>query len=1447
MAKVHSNHEWLSLIDVSGPFLASPVLEKAFPQGLEPLNPYKKKQLRQAYDEWSEANETEDKLFTEIHKAWIDLVLKQGLELDEDNEGDTLKSGTAIPEKLNYQQPEYGITLKPDYVVVDDQQNDAALMLISTYNADVDLDAIVTNDGWAMSPLERMAQLCRATETRLGLVTNGERWVLIDAPVGAVTTFASWYARLWSQEPITLQAFTSLLGIRRFFVAKEEQLTTLLDDSLQHQDEVTDALGSQVSRAVEVLIQALDKADLDRNRELLEGVKPTELYEAALTIMMRLVFLLSAEERELMDVVKDERFDAYYAVSSLRMQLREQAGLHSEEILSHRRDAWSRLLAIFRAIYGGIEHENLRMPALGGSLFDPDRFPFLEGRAQGTSWLTDEAKPLPIDNRTVLLLLDAIQLFQGRTLSYRALDIENIGYVYEGLLERTVERAKEVTLDLDATKNAKKPWVTLNELDEAQAFGKEAVEKLLKERTGSAISRVRNDLKKDIDPSDTALLLTACQNDKDLSDRISPYFYLLRTDRWGYPLVYPKDTFMVTTGSDRRETGTHYTPKSLTESIVKETLEPIVYTGPADGFEREDWKIKFPAELLDLKICDPAMGSGAFLVQTCRWLSERLVESWSIEETNGKSIDANGQVFDKANNHELLSANPEERLITARRLIAERCLYGVDINPLAVELAKLSIWLVTLAKGRPFGFLDHNLRSGDSLLGVTDLNQLYYLDMKVGKGSMKKLFAQKIDPIVFEAIKLRMKLRKHQIRDIYDIEFMKSLDQQARDKLMSVECIADALVGEDLLSGNKKSDTTLLSIRVSQVFDDDKDSIDELNRMSQKNLNVDLIDEKSFRKPFHWCLEFPEVFNNKTSGFNAIVGNPPFLGGLKITEKFGERYGDYLASHFNGNNKVDLCLFFLKRAFYLLYPKSYLGLITSNTISQGVTRKYGLAVLLDGGASIINAHPSFNWPGDAAVIATSFVICNGHYKGDKYLDQIKVDDINSHLSAERDEWSVKKLRAQKKICFQGSNPLGKGFYLDISEADKMFSSYKKNQEVVKHVIGGKELNSRISQNIEGYIIDFFERTYEEAGRYILPFKFAKDRVYPERMLKNAEKYPRMVNEWWKFWHSRKALYDLIQSTSIKRVLARSRVSGHHMIDFLPSNIVYTEALAVWVLDGFDEFGVLQSSIHEVWMRKFASSLKNDVRYIPGDCFETFSFPKNITQIAAVAERFYELRNQLKGLLKVGLTSLYNKIHSKSENSESINQLRKSICELDQVVLESYGWGDIELHHAFHEVSYLPKGQNIRYSISESARRNIIYRLTLLNKECYETESKSKQVKSKVQRRASHKTSKVKSYESPGFHGIDHFKVAEPPPPQMDIFSNQNELKDFKNGNQWGNESIYQILAWLEAHNGWHSKQNILNGCQATPSHWEAATTELLEDEFIEVRGEYPEVFFRAKE
>ena len=256
----------------------------------------------------------------------------------------------------------------------------------------------------------------------------------------------------------------------------------MLAESATHQQEVTDQLGLQVRRAVEVLIQSLDRADQDHGRELLANVSETVLYEAALTVMMRLVFLFSAEERDLL-LLGDPLYDQFYAVSTLVAQLQETADQHGEEVLERRLDAWVRLLATFRAVYGGLQHERLTLPAYGGNLFNPDRFPFLEGRQPGTTWRDTPAHPLPVNNRTVLHLLRSLQYLEmhgeARRLSFRALDIEQIGHVYEGLLDHTATRATEPVLGLAGAKG-QEPEIPLAELERHQAQSDEALIAFLK-------------------------------------------------------------------------------------------------------------------------------------------------------------------------------------------------------------------------------------------------------------------------------------------------------------------------------------------------------------------------------------------------------------------------------------------------------------------------------------------------------------------------------------------------------------------------------------------------------------------------------------------------------------------------------------------------------------------------------------------------------------------------------------------------------------------------------------------------------------------------------------------------------------------------------------------------------------------------------------------------------
>lgn len=1263
--------DWLSLIEISGPFLAVPVMKEAFPQGLEELDSTKRKRLRQAYEEWREALELEDAQFAELHTAWIDEVLSRGLELDEDGKGDVLKRADWCAANLRASLPEHGVTLSPDLAVIDEQRANKPLLLIQTYAQDVDLDAALKQNGWTATPADRMVTLCRALGCRLGLVTNGERWMLVDAPVGAVSTFASWYARIWSQEPITLQAFVHLLGIRRFFVDETEQLPALFDRSLKFQDEVTDALGEQVRRAVEVLIQTLDKADQDRNRELLHDVKEPELYEAALTVMMRLVFLLSAEERGLL-LMGDERYEANYALSTLRMQLPKE----SEEILERRWDAWSRLLAIFRAVFGGIEHENLRLPALGGSLFDPDRFPFLEGRAKGSNWRSDAAKPLPIDNRTVLLLLEAIQQFQGRTLSYRALDVEQIGYVYEGLLERTVKRTDEVTLELDATKSAKTPWVKLAELDSARLDGATRLAELLQERSGSSASRVRNDLAKPVDDTLADRLLTACLGDTKLRDRIKPYAHLLRTDPWGYPLVYPAGAFIVTTGSDRRETGTHYTPKSLTEAIVAETLTPVAYVGPAEGTPRDRWALKSPAELLDLKICDPAMGSGAFLVQACRWLSDRLVEAWALVEATGKTVSVDGEVLDAGTAKEPLPRDSEARTVIARRLVAERCLYGVDLNPLAVELAKLSIWLVTLAKGRPFGFLDHNLRCGDSLLGIHRLDQLTELSMTPGGKGQQRLFGQNIKRAVYEAIELRQQLRAMPIRDIRDVEAMARLNAEARRKLEVPECIADAFVGEVFASAGSatvlENKLASLAIQAGGAVEGDQEMFALVCRRSVSALSTDLPADKAARHPFHWPLEFPEVFARESAGFDAIAGNPPFMRGHDISGALGGRYRDFIATAINGGSAgiADLCSFFVRNSANLLGRNASAGFVATNSISEGDSRKVSLDYLLRTGITIIFAMPNMKWPGKAAVIVSPFSFVKGDWAGERFLNGIAIDEINSSLTAGV-RLRPMELASNANSCFVGNYVLGDGFILNESLAYKLIEQHASAGTVILPYVNGVEVNGFSEPKPKRWVICYWDWPIEKAKEIPPVFQHVEDLVKGERASVARDRYKEL---WWLHAENRPGLYHALglggyfhrhpkgwvkSSKRLERVLVKAKTSETWAFEFYSPETIFDQALTVIASDSISLFAVLQSSVHEIWARGSGagSTMKTDLRYSPA-AYETFPLPSIFSsRLEEIGGAYLKRRSEILKTRNIGLTKLCNLLHLKSEVSADISELR----------------------------------------------------------------------------------------------------------------------------------------------------------------------------------------------
>lgn len=1328
MSRTAQHHaEWLSLVETSGPFLSLPVLLRVFPQDLEGRDPERASRLREAYADWLERGQKN----AAVHQAWVHHVLTDMLGYSTE----FLLEGQAIPPGLEARFPVHGLTLRPDLVLRHRDATAKPCLLIKVYPPGQNLAKAVAGSRWNAAPGTRMMELLHATDQPLGLVTNGEQWMLVYAPRGETTGFASWYADLWMQEPITLRAFHSLLRQHRFIgVADADTLSALLAESGKDQQEVTDQLGKQVRQAVEVLVQALDRIDADTQRTLLAAVAEKDIYNSALTVMMRLVFLFSAEERELLPL-NDAFYAENYAASTLSAQLRERADQFGEEVLERRHDAWGRLLATFRAVHGGVLHDRLQLPAYGGSLFDPDRYPFLEGRPTDTRWRYTPAKPLPINNRVVLHLLEALQFLrikvrgagaERRRLSFRALDIEQIGHVYEGLLDHTARRAASVVLGLDGKNEPELPLATL---EAKSAEGQEKLIEFLTEETGRSSKAVAKALAAPV--ADDFALQHACGNEPRLVERVRPFADFIRADSFGRQLVIAPGSLYVTSGSDRRSTGTHYTPRSLTEPVVKHTLEPLVYVGPAEGLPQDQWTLKSPKELLALKVCDLAMGSGAFLVQACRYLAERLVEAWERAEREHPDqvlVTPDGKLSAASPAERLLPPDAAERLALARRYVADRCLYGVDINPMAVEMAKLSLWLITLQRDRPFTFLDHAFKSGDSLLGVTSVKQIENFSLRSGDRQVTFATANLFRYIEAAAEKRRA-LEALPSNDHAQIGTKTRLHAEAEAATAKVKALADILNAFELrgLDGNAYEDQrTKEAEKVQALMKCDADA-----RMDVSNPKSELAraarEALHGRRPFHWAVEFPEVFT--LGGFDAFVGNPPFMGGLKLFTQLGGDYRKYIILHLANSvagvrGTADLCAYFFLRAIKLVRINGNCGLIATNTIAQGDTREAGLDQIVAGGATIYRAVQSKRWPGAASLEVAHVWIRNGFWTISSVLDEMPVAGITNQLSASGSVFGQPlSLKANENQAFQGSNVFGLGFCVSPQEAEDLITHSPNNRRVLFPYVDGDDFNTHPQHSARRWIINFLDwpldKDHDDARTpsgppYASDFpdclKIVEERVKPERVsLPPINHFNKAAaRRWWHYGGPRVSLYAATKR--VERVLVTARVSPTNAVAWLPTNLVFHEKLVCFPRDEQWFFSVMQSWLHWEWARLYTSTLgATTLNYSPSACFETFPLPQPTKRLDEVGMEYEEARKMIMLARQEGLTKTYNRFHNRSEQSPDIAQLRALHVEMDQAVAAAYGWSDLDLGHGFHATK-----QGERYTISEPARRTVLDRLLALN-------------------------------------------------------------------------------------------------------------------------------------
>ena len=296
--------------------------------------------------------------------------------------------------------------------------------------------------------------------------------------------------------------------------------------------------------------------------------------------------------------------------------------------------------------------------------------------------------------------------------------------------------------------------------------------------------------------------------------------------------------------------------------------------------------------------------------------------------------------------------------------------------------------------------------------------------------------------------------------------------------------------------------------------------------------------------------------------------------------------------------------------------------------------------------------------------------------------------------------------------------------METEEAYRLISKNAKNKEVLFPYLNGEDLNSRPDQSPSRWIINFFDWPLNMASAlsgYAGPvaedypdcLSIVEESVKPERATKakDVASFP-----WWQFWRLRKELIATVRG--MENILVGVFHTKYWSLGLYQDNIVFSHALVVFGLDGFGYFALLESYVHEVWAREYSGSLETRLRYTPSDCFETFPFPNSINGLEPVGKHYFEHRRQVMLSHQEGLTQAYNRFHEPDEFSADIKTLRYLHVEMDNAVAAAYGWSDLDLGHGFHETK-----QGTRFTMSETARREVLARLLKLNHERYAEEVK----------------------------------------------------------------------------------------------------------------------------
>ena len=786
-------------------------------------------------------------------------------------------------------------------------------------------------------------------------------------------------------------------------------------------------------------------------------------------------------------------------------------------------------------------------------------------------------------------------------------------------------------------------------------------------------------------------------------------------------------------GDERSSSGSHYTPEELVQPLIKHSLDYVI----EDKIKSGKTSVEKEKALLSIKVCDVACGSGHILLSAARRIAQDLTKVRTGEDQP--------------------SPEPYRQAI---RDVINHCIYGVDKNPLAVELCKVALWLEAHNPGMPLNFLDHKIKCGDSIVGLARIEELqngiateafktlpddekdiaaaFRKQNKSEIENRKQLKLSDTEEIINNLNTLSVKFKNFNLLPDTTVDEVKK-KQQEYDVLkgsdwMRLKELADIQVAQFFINKtnvNKEFLTT--DAEYFRIFAGQKQEVNIRKISAAMAVAV----EKRF---FHWFLEFPEVMQE--GGFDCILGNPPFLGGSSISTNYGDSYLNYVLNTYTlSKGLADYVSYFFRLIFKILNGKGLFALISTNTISQGATRESSLKYIVDNGGEIVFAIKSIKWPGRAAVEVSLISISKKVMKVKKYLANRATEFISTYLDDSIDSGDPEILWQNSNKCFVGTYPLGKGFLLEMNEAKRILNIDNKYSDVIKPFLNGDDINGDITQKASRCIINFYNWPEKYCkDNYPICYDIIYSTVKDERQ---SQKVKSLREKWWIYKRPTEKLYESIKK--YKSVLVFAQTTKYILPIFTKSNQIFSIKCIVSNLIDYSNFSILQTSFYNEWVWKYGTTMgSSTLQFAVELCFETFPFPQNFTketeaELDKIGEEYHEFRCQLMLDMQLGLTKTYNLFHNaecRIENVElaknirefkqaslqipleeaiqRIEKLRALHKQMDEAVLKAYGWTDINLAHDFYEVDYLPENDRVRYTISPEARKEILKRLLELN-------------------------------------------------------------------------------------------------------------------------------------